>query len=477
MAIAASAILCFAIGFFSIALAFGRLPARRTDLLLRICLSAGFGLAVFSLTYFLARVCGFLRLWIIDFGILSIFLAGYVMASRCAPHEDHWPSRPQQNSAPRSLTAAFLLALLAALYSAVIRALDEPYGSGWDSFAIWNLHARFLYRGGGHWRDGFTALIPWSHPDYPLLLPAAIAHFWTSAGRETPAVPAIIGLIFTFATVGLLFAALDMLAGRTSALLGGMALLCSPFFIELGTWQYADVPLSFFVLATLVLFHLSDNSTLQPRMVSGVLILAGFAAACAAWTKNEGILFLCAILFARIFVRFRQARSVMVENANHPLRLLPALYALIPVMCVVFFFKHSIAPPGDLFSDRPALFHKLGEAWRYGVVLKWYGKEFLRFGHWLLIPIPILMLALCLTMRKRAVAPVDASVRSSAIALSLTVAGYFFIYLITPYDLYWHLRFSLARLFIQVWPGAILVFFLMLRPLSTWEDNGRALQH
>ena len=35
------------------------------------------------------------------------------------------------------------------------------------------------------------------------------------------------------------------------------------------------------------------------------------------------------------------------------------------------------------------------------------------------------------------------AIRASALALALTLGGYFLIYLITPYDIYWHLRFSL----------------------------------
>jgi len=56
--------------------------------------------------------------------------------------------------------------------------------------------------------------------------------------------------------------------------------------------------------------------------------------------------------------------------------------------------------------------------------------------------------------------PADPGPRASRIALTLTLAGYFLIYLITPYDLYWHLRFSLNRLFLQLWPAVIFLFFL-----------------
>ena len=55
----------------------------------------------------------------------------------------------------------------------------------------------------------------------------------------------------------------------------------------------------------------------------------------------------------------------------------------------------------------------------------------------------------------------------------MTLAGYFFIYLITPRDIYWHLRFSLNRLFLQLWPSAIFLFFVALgsEPFANQSDT------
>jgi hypothetical protein len=464
MATAASAILCVATGFLMLALGFGRSIARPPAFWLCSSLSVGFGVAVFSIAYFLARASGFMHLWIIDCASFAILLSAWLIRKGNQGGIPSWLDQSKSSLRSRFLKAAFILGVAAASYSAIVRALGHPYGSGWDSFAIWNLHARFLYRGGADWGDGFTRLIPWSHPDYPLLLPAAIAHFWTVAGHETPIVPTIIGLVFTFATVALLFAALDLFAGRTSAVLGGMALLCSPFFIELGTWQYADVPLSFFILATLVLFHSAKRSIdTEDRISRNMLALGGFSASCAAWTKNEGILFLCAILLTRVFLKPQPASRTLGQGTQR-LQLLPVLGGLLPIFCVLVFFKRFIAPPGDLFSDASTMLHRVTDPSRYWAVLTWYGKEFLRFGHWLLIPLPLLMLAYYLSIRKRVQRSQDADIRASAWALTLTAAGYFFIYLITPYDIYWHLRFSLARLFIQIWPSAIFLFFLRVHP-------------
>lgn len=453
MAGAIAGMLCLATGFLMVALGLWRGNLGRSDLLLRISLAAGFGLAIFSIVYFLARLSGFLFLWRIDCAVGAVLVFSWVLFRRssAAPVPD---SDVEKHQSARLLMVGGVIACVAAIYSAVLFAFGRPYGSGWDSFAIWNLHARFLYRGGLHWRDGFSALIPWSHPDYPLLLPAAIAHFWTVLGRETPAVPVVLGLTFTFSTVGLLFSGLDLLASRTCALLGAMALLCTPFFIDLGTWQYADVPLSFYILATFVLLHLHDG--LAGAEIRGTLALAGVAAGFAAWTKNEGVLFLCAVLLTRMWLSARQS-----SPGKGPLfQIAPMLLALAPIFALVLYFKHSIAPPGDLFSDAATMLHKLRDPSRYWAVIKWYGKELFRFGHWLLIPIPIVMLVLYFILKSKIVKRAKPSVQASGVALGMTLAGYFLIYLITPHDIYWHLRFSLSRLLIQVWPSAIFLFFV-----------------
>ena len=115
------------------------------------------------------------------------------------------------------------------------------------------------------------------------------------------------------------------------------------------------------------------------------------------------------------------------------------------------------------------MLHKLGDLSRYGAVLKWYGRELVRFGEWWLIPLPIVMLVLYFLLRQNLARDENGTARASAAALLLTLAGYFFIYLITPRDIYWHLRFSLNRLFLQLWPSAIFLFFVALgsKPFAT----------
>lgn len=478
MALVLPALLCLASGFLLVSLGWSRTAPLVADLFLRLSLSVGCGVGVFSIAYFLSRLAGLTNLMLVDFVVVGfLLLTFFFLRTRSTTQTFAIPHQgigepPWFN---RVLTIAFPLALCAALYAALLRTLAHPHGDGWDAFAIWNLHARFLFLGGPHWRDAFSPLIPWSHPDYPLLLPAFIAHFWTFLGHDSPAVPAVVGFLFTFATVGLLCSSLFILRGRLPAMLGGLALLSTPAFFEVGAWQYSDIPLGFFFLATVALCCLRENlASLYPEhRFSGILVLAGLAAGLATWTKNEGLLFFCAMILARIVILMRRGEPRQDPAAIRTARLLPLLLGAAPVLLLVIYFKRFIVPPNDLFTDSATTIHKLLTSARYWAVIKWYTHETLRFGHWLFVSGTVLMLAYYVALgnqnrpRRRLL-----SFRIFRLALLLTLVGYFVIYLITPYEIYWHLRFSLDRLFLQLWPSTIFLFFLSVSREAAPHESG-----
>lgn len=466
MAALLPAFLSLASGFALVTLGLSRRRPLVIDLLLRASLSVGFGLGIFSIVYFVSRALGFSNLLAVDVSVLIVFVAAVAVRARFLPTPAKTgiaevdPSSVS-HSAPAWLRltvhASFALALIAAIDSAILRVKAYPNGDGWDAFAIWNLHARFLFLGGSHWRDGFTALLAGSHPDYPLLLPAAIAHFWIYLGRDATQVPAVLGLAFTFATVGLLFAALELTRGRLLALLGTIVLLSTPFFIEQGTAQYADVPLSFFFLAATVMTYLADEA---PNTQAGLLAMAGLAAGFAAWTKNEGLLFLCALAFSRIWILARR-RSAVPRTGR--VSATPMLAILVAAFLTILYYKHFIGVQGDLFSTPSEALHRLLEPSRYWAIAKWYVKGFFRFGHWLLIPGSLVLLVHAVVVRIDTSRNQRPGTRTMVLTIALTLAGYAAIFLITPYDIYWHLRFSLLRLFLQVWPSVVFLILANIR--------------
>ena len=469
MQVALAALLCLASGFALVSLGWSRRGSLASDLLLRGSLAVGYGIGIFSVVYFLALLFGVTNLLLVDvvvLGLLRVVL--FARRGRNAPARTAEVPREESHEPAwlrRTLTLAFLVALVAAVYSAVMRALTYPQGEGWDAFAIWNLHARFLFRGGVNWHDGFTSVILWSHPDYPLLVPASVAHFWSFLGRDSAAVPAVIGLAFTFATAGVLIAGLSILCGRTAAMLGGITLLATPSFIEQGTRQYADTPLSFFILATIVLLSLHDYGVQKNPSTgsAGVLALAGLAGGFAAWTKNEGVLFFCAIVLARFVVR-ADASSGNWRARLQGVTLL--VLAAAPVLAVVYFFKHFVAPAGGQISDSATILHRALDPSRHWAIVQWYVKEFFRFGHWLVIVPGTLLLVGFYFWAGRADRTEGPSARASGLALALTLVGYYGAFLIAPYVLYLYLRFSMTRLYLQVWPAAIFLFFLSVRGCS-----------
>src|SRR5438270_12512120 len=106
MAIALAGILCLLTGFVIVALGLHLLRTRST-LLLGISLSAGFGLAVLSIIYFLARWAGFLHLWAIDASVCALLLIAVT------PLRKYWMSAAPNVDAQQESTLRFLLTAFA----------------------------------------------------------------------------------------------------------------------------------------------------------------------------------------------------------------------------------------------------------------------------------------------------------------------------------------------------------------------------
>jgi hypothetical protein len=114
-----------------------------------------------------------------------------------------------------ALVAANALGL--AIVGLVLRVERMPHGNV-DGWAIWNTHARLLYRLGSDWKT----LLPYTfHGDYPLLTPAVAARFWRYAHEEIPEAGALLGIIAFLSSVALLALTLRELRD------GALAVLCS----------------------------------------------------------------------------------------------------------------------------------------------------------------------------------------------------------------------------------------------------------
>jgi len=141
-----------------------------------------------------------------------------------------------------------------------------------------------------------------NHPDYPLLLGGIIGRVWMYAGHTGTVVPVAIHYLITYATVFLLVAAVWRIKNLKLGILAGMILMGAPFFFRDGTEaQQADVLMCFWVLSTMALLVWKD---LSGKDTPGLSILAGLSVGMAAWSKNEGVLFLLCVVVLRFCLTF-----------------------------------------------------------------------------------------------------------------------------------------------------------------------------
>ena len=435
------------------------LPGSRS---LKWSLGVCLGLGLSAEIYFLGRCLGTAsveKLGAADLVLLGVVAAGFFVSRRraasSAPGEVSSPKAalPQTRLVRYVLAAAFALTLLIALQATLRAFRSEPNGQ-WDAWMSWNLRARFFFRGGEHWREAFSNLFWGANPSYPVLLPSMVARAWTYAGSETALAPALIAAVFTFATVSLASAGLRVLRSRGQGLMAGLLLLGTPFFIDYGTSQTADVPLGFFLLATLVLFCSSDAVSRAER---GLLFLAGISAGLAVGIKNEGLLFLLACLAGTALVPGGRERIVGRARGL-------AAFALgfLIVLPIPLYAKLRLAPPDPLLLGVGERLHQLVEWRRYVQILVAFAGEGLSFGRWPLQLTPLLVFyALLLGAEPGKSWRRGALVGISSVALIL--GGYFCIFLISPEDLAWHLRTTVNRLFLQLWPSVLFLLFLRLR--------------
>lgn len=427
-------------------------PAR----LLAASLSLG-GLGLASLPVFAWRLVGgrlggsFVA---VDLAIFTgLTVAAAWLARRLRPPGTAGPATPDSDGLTPWLGLAALVAVgAAALWGSAIQAGRYPHGQ-WDAWAVWNLRARFLYRAA----DGHAALLadpPLSHFDYPLLLPASVARLWAYAGVETTLAPTLLAFLFTFAAAALCGSALLVLRGGTVAAAASLVVLANSDFLIHGQSQYADVPAGYFLLAALALFAWHDRMT-QPGTWPWALLLAGLAAGLGAWTKNEGLLFVAALLAGRgaLALRHRDWRRLRGEMAW-------AGAGLALPLAAVAVYKFG-TPHGNWLLDTQAgpLLDRLLDAPRFGLVLEEFGRHLFGFGRGAALTaagVAFLLTRTDGTRFPRPLWPLG--------VIGLVLAGYFLVFLASPFDLRWHLGTTVSRLLCQLWPAAVFALFYAAAP-------------
>lgn len=406
---------------------------------LKIALGCGLGVAISSAIYFLLMWAGLAgRGSILACELVLLAAAIALLWKRSpAPTASAKIARPSWIWIPR-VAALLGLCLFAMDFSNTVAA--NPDGQ-YDAAAIWNLRARDLAAGSPAWRYAVSDRTGTDHPGYPLLTSAFIARTWVLEGDATATAPAALALLFTLATFAVLLAGVATVAGEAAGWFALLMLLASEGYTSQAATQYADVPLSFYIVAATAFLAIAESRERLPR----VFLCGGLFAGCAAWTKNEGIVF--AALFAAI-VWWRCGRR----------SLLWTMLGAAPGLLLTAAFKIFLVEGREAMFPRTAaqMLHLIADPARWIEIVKSFAHNFWDLGFpW---AHPILLAAIlawaCGLVHKR---------WSLLAAPASLLAADFAIYLISADGLTWHLGTSNNRVIAQVWPAMLFGFAAMLR--------------
>ena len=392
---------------------------------------AAIGMGASGSLFFVLLFAGFERatVWIVLAGCAVL---GYEIWRK--------PKAEPPKNGPRFSYVPLLWIAAAVAFAIVTYAMSAAWESNpqgnWDAFSIWNLRAKFLAAGDGLYARAWSPLLSATHPEYPLLLSSFIAACWSAAGAVSDFAPIATSYLFFAALVSIVAGGITALRGPLSGALAAICLIAIPALLTEAPAQYADLPLACF-MAGAVLLALLDRPA-----------LAGAMAGMAAWTKDEGLLFL-AIGVLAVAIQKRHALVRFCSGAA------PAA-----VLALIFKFAIARGTHTAVGLAHSSLASKLTDANRYAITASAMLRELLHWNAgWYHPVLPIAVLALALRFDRR-------HAREALFCLAIAacmVGGYFGVYIITPYALEWQLQSSLTRLFVQLCPIVLAGIVLALR--------------
>ncbi|MGC8761025.1 MAG: hypothetical protein ACP5VC_13790 [Bryobacteraceae bacterium] len=252
------------------------------------------------------------------FGVLLWFLLRRPPEEEAPPAARYYPMAWLAAVAAGASLAAFFAATLIYLRA-------NPQGDG-DAWSSWNTRARFLTHA-GLWRNAVSPEIVESHPEAPLLWPAAVARVWAENGAMSQAAPQAGAFFMSLALAGLFGAALLVETDWPWTCVGFLCLLSLGPFWRAAPSQYPDVPLALFVLGAMVTAAAAERAAWS---MAG-LALSGMLASFAAFTRNEGIAFALSL-----------GATLMVAART---RVLAWLAGAFPGLLLTGLFHSLLAPP------------------------------------------------------------------------------------------------------------------------------------
>ncbi|MCX8024218.1 MAG: hypothetical protein N3A60_03335 [Thermanaerothrix sp.] len=343
--------------------------------------------------------------------------------------------------------------LLLGLYAVPI--LTQPL-EAWDARSIWFFHARMIYVAGELGpATGLqhAAVMAFSHPDYPKLIPALAAQLATLRGYWNEYLPKAA----LWLTLGPAFLGLFALARQRVAFLFLLTVL--PFGLRGLLWNgYMDGHLALYL--ALALLFIGQALTLGDDLY---LFVGVTALALLPNLKNEGYLAgLVALIAWGITACWGQKRR------------LGEVWSNLMRSKDTWVYLGLMAMPMGLWSVKRTLWGlrndlELGSGGSVARLLARLGDgsldTILRMAYPYIYGgiLVLLFIATALILQRRALPP---AAQMAILAAGMYLLGLLVIYLSTPHDLNWHLRTSVDRTLLGVNAAAFIAGYFMLREIE-----------
>lgn len=328
------------------------------------------------------------------------------------------------------ISIAFLGCLLVGSFWFFRYSLD--FG-GWDAQYIWNAHAKILLE--NNWIQLFSEenseLV---HGDYPLLLPLNLSILWKSIGIN-PMVTTLFHFSIYLCLIFIMwFASSAHKVEFWISLLLIVLLTFDRHFVAKAASQYADILLGLFLLFSIIFI----SSKINDFTVLHFTIL-GFIISSMIWIKNEGII-LFGISFLITSWKYRKIKQSFLW----------LFLGCLPIIITWLHFKLTIAVHNPIFEfENLKLVFNLK---RWEILIFQEVSLFFEY-YYLLVPILVFVIY-------QKYCGLIFFYKAALLVVTLSFLSYSLSYLISPYDLVWHIQNSYDRLIVQLYPSLLFVLLI-----------------
>ena len=308
--------------------------------------------------------------------------------------------------------------LLGIFFLGCLWVLTEPIAD-WDARSIWFFHAKRIFIDNNLYAQ-LDNYAPWSHNDYPPLLPSLAASIAKSFGFWNEYLPRISILLALFPILLIskwLFN--NQLAFNLWVL--GLLIICKISLIN----GYMDSLLAIYIASGCLLITkiYSNTKNKSEHYLPLILVLASLP-----FIKNEGLL--ATLIFILLLMPRFNKETIYVALSILSI----SIYLLFWKYPLILNNIHSDLFSSDVFSIITKRMHNPED------IILIVKKIFMKLWIFLLISLGLLV-----KYKK-----IEKVTLIFAFFIFIYLAGIFIIYMITPHDLGWHLNTSISRTLLPI---------------------------